>query len=103
MSRNEIIELLYSNNVVRRYGSSVLQRYSEYDRSDIESEVWLNICSIPDGVLEDLMNNQGIEHLTAYIRRFVMNQLSPQGRTRDLQRMLNENNLDIEMKDSNGR
>lgn len=95
MDKNKIIEYLYSINAVRMYGCVYLKKFNK-TQEDLVGQVWLNICELPDDILIELWN-QGEKNLTAYIKKFVTNQLSPTGRTRDLQRLFTtEVPVDIE-------
>lgn len=87
MSKNTIIEYLYKMNVVKMYGWKQLARFNKDKQEDLIQEVWLNIAMLPESVLLDLWN-QGKNNLTAYIKRFITNQLSITGRTRKLQQLI---------------
>jgi len=69
------------------YGSKSLRFFDYSTQKDLIGECWLLICQIPEERLLDLWH-QGEKKLTAWIKRFVENSLSPSGKTRNLQRML---------------
>lgn len=87
MTKNKIIDRLYKLDLVRVYGCKHLRKFNSDKQEDLVQECWVNICEIPEDTLLDLYN-QGEQHLTAYIKRFVENQLSPTGKTRTLQKLL---------------
>ena len=86
MTKNDIIDYLYHINAVRMYGYKNLRFFTAEQQRDLESEVWLNICEIPEELLISLWN-QSEKNLTAYIKTFVERQLSNTGKTRHLQQM----------------
>lgn len=91
-SKNEIIEYLYNIDAVRRYGMSRLRMFRPDEQEDLIQECWANIAGIPEERLLLLYNQnpETKENLTAYIRTFVLNQLSSTGQTRRLQDMFHE-------------
>lgn len=86
-NKQDIISYLYSINAVRMYGFKWLRTFSYSVQKDLTNECWLLICEIPEETLLDLWH-QGEKKLTAWIKRFVENSLSPTGKTRNLQKLL---------------
>lgn len=94
MTKNEVINKIYKEGLVRKYGAKYLSKFNELEQEDLVSEVYLNICELDEKLLIDLYK-QGWKHLTAYIKTFVEYQLSPTGKTRKLQSFYNtEKRLD---------
>lgn len=83
MNKNDILKQLWEERAVDKYGYKYLRRWSPDKQEDLKSEVWAAIAEIDEQRLIDL-EAQGWKHLTAYIRQFVLNSLTLNGKTRFL-------------------
>ena len=83
MSKNEFITYVYQNNLIQRWGHKQLKMMPTHIREDIVSEVYLLLLEIDDARFDELQA-QGFKRLTAFTRQFVINSLTPNGKTRNL-------------------
>ena len=95
MSKNEFIVYIFKHNLIERWGSKQLGRVPPSLKEDVIQEVYLLLAEYDDKKFAEIAD-QGFKHLTAWARQFVINSLSPTGRTRNLVNLFKEKVEDIE-------
>lgn len=83
MNKNDFITYVYQNNLVQRWAHKQLRMIPPNIREDIVSEVYLLLLEMDDDKFNDLQA-QGFKRLTAFTRQFVINSLTPNGKTRNI-------------------
>lgn len=83
MDKNEFIEYIHRKKLIERWGNKQLRCIAPNIREDVIQEVYLLLLEIDDDRYQQIAS-QGFKKLTAFTRQFVINSLSPNGRTRDL-------------------
>ena len=86
MTKNEFLIYIYTNSLVERWGGKQLQMIPPHIREDVVQEVYLLIAEYEDDKYNSICS-QGFKHLTAFFRQFVINSLTPTGKTRGLIRL----------------
>lgn len=95
MSKNDFIIYIYKHNLIERWGNKQLVRIPMVLKEDVIQEVYLLLAEYPNDRFDEI-SKQGFKHLTAWARQFVMNSLTPTGRTRNLINLFKERVEDIE-------
>lgn len=83
MNKNDFVNYVYKNNLIQRWGKKQLRKIPPDLQEDVIQEIYLLILEFEEERFNEL-NKQGFKHLTAFFRAFVMNSLTPTGRTRNL-------------------
>lgn len=100
MTKNEFITYVYQNNLVQRWAHKQLRMIPPNIREDIISEVYLLLMEIDDGKFNEIAA-QGFKHLTAFARQFVINSLTPTGKTRTIVNLFSREILDETLFENN--
>lgn len=83
MTKSDFLTYVYKNHLVERWGRKQLQCIPATLRKDVIQEVFLLFMEYDDEKYYKLAS-QGFEHLTAFARRFTINTLMPNGKSRNL-------------------
>lgn len=95
MNKNEFIEYIYKNKLVQRWGNKQLKCIPKSLVEDVIQEVYLLLLEYPNEKFAEIAS-QGFTHLTAFARQFVINSLTPTGKTRNLINLFKEECEEIE-------
>ena len=83
MDKDTFLTYIYKNHLVERWGRKQLQCIPQSLRKDVIQEVFLLLLEYDDEKYANIAS-QGFEHLTAFARRFTINTLMPNGKSRHI-------------------
>lgn len=95
MSKNDFIIYIFKHNLIERWGAKQLKCIPPTLVEDVIQEVYLLLAEYDKNKYNEI-SKQGWKHLTAWARQFVINSLTPTGRTRNLINLFKERVEDIE-------
>jgi len=100
MNKNEFIEYVYRNNLIQRWGHKQIVRIPPSLREDVIQEVYLLLAEYDEDKFNEIAA-QGFKHLTAFARQFVINSLTPTGKTRTIVNLFSREILDETLFENN--